>query len=173
MSQFSRRSKWLNNIFPASVSPQIVDPNRVSEDVSLVQPYDASGWAVQDISTYCERSDIQGGITGFVILREVAENQVFRLLGADVALLAGIALTEIWLNVIDSNGTGNQVQISNIISANAGGLNPGQTESFDRIAKIIGPGCHLRADWVTGAVGTDFTIGIYGAIAPLGTIFYV
>jgi len=43
LSLFSRRARWLQELFPASVAPKVRDPSSVSDDVSLVQQYDGGG----------------------------------------------------------------------------------------------------------------------------------
>ena len=173
MSQFSRRARWLNFIFPASVQPQSQDPGSFSDDVSLVQPYDGGGHGFGDINDMCVRSPILDGITGFQVLRAVSDEQVFRLYSVDVALLAGVANTLFRISMIDNNGTGDQCTMANELTANSAGLNPAESEMFDIKTPIIPRGCIMRVEWFFGAVGTTFTIGHVGTLAPLGTVFSV
>ena len=50
MTQFSRRARWLNALFPQSVAPANPDPALRSDDVSLVQTYDGGGWGIVEPS---------------------------------------------------------------------------------------------------------------------------
>lgn len=177
MSLFSRRAKWLNTIFPASVLPQTTDPDRVSDDVSLVQPYDGSGWGIPDLNDWAVRTAIQSAApTGFVELRAVTPEQVFRLLHLDFTLLvdAGPAPSlKLVATVIDAEGSGDQVLVANVLLKSGSGINPGESLSFRNVVPIVGPGCTLRIEWFQNVSGTTFTFGHYGALVPVGTVFYV
>lgn len=48
MTQFSRRARWLDALFPQSVAPANPDPATRSDDVSLVQSYDGGGWGLAE-----------------------------------------------------------------------------------------------------------------------------
>lgn len=177
MSQFSRRARWLNDLFPASVLPQSKDPARVTDDVSLVQPYDGSGWGIPEGGDYAQRSPIISTVTvAFHQFFLLESDEVFRLLAADVAWLADTTFSPdllIFLTSIDKRGTGSQVLMARTFDNFVEIMNPGELEAFQELKPIIGPSCSLRIDTLNLLVGTQFTVGIYGVRAPLGTVFYV
>jgi len=166
LSQFSRRANWLSKLFPASISPTTKDPGQRSDDVSLVQPYDASGWAFQDSNSWAKRTDVLTGATGFSILQVIDLDSIFRLLGMDTITLVD-AKPSILPSVIDREGTGDQFFLAKQTVSSNGGL------IFELNTPIIGPGSSIRIDWAGGDGNTQFTVGWYGVLAPLGTVFYL
>ncbi len=173
MPGFQRRARWLNALFPASEKPAVQDPGDRSADVSLTQPYDGGGWG---FPVEVLRSDILTGVTDFFIFLETGEDEIFRLLFADVVLLvdAGPAPnTKMFLQVFTPNLSGNLCAPR--FSHSATPLNAGELIEFggQPTAPIIGPGSQLRVDMVANVVGSTWTVGVYGCLAPLGTSFTV
>ena len=172
MSQFSRQATWLRRLFPASVLPTVADPGSVSDDVSLVQPYDGSGWGFPSPSDWCRPTISAVGATGFTLNRVVGPDEVFRILAAHVIIfLGGGSPTFVGVNVIDNEGTGDQVFISEILDL--AGLGSNVVYPIRVYAPIVGPNCHLRLDYLGGDAATAMTLAVYGALAPIGTSFNV
>ncbi len=150
--------------------PQIQDPALVSDDVSLVQPYDGGGYGFADPSTFCTRTAIPtAGATGGEIIITTGPDEIFRLMGADVAQIAG-ARPAAHIIVIDKGGSGESVAITQDF-----GTPPiGRIDAFPRfIGLTVGPSCVLNGQWTGGDVLTQITFGVYGFRAPLGTVFYM
>lgn len=61
MTQFSRRARWLNTLFPQSVAPASADPAVRSDDVSLVQSYDGGGWGISEAVFPAEQDIVADG----------------------------------------------------------------------------------------------------------------
>jgi len=170
LTQFSRRAKWLNTFFPASKAPQVNDPGTVSDDVSLVQPYDAGGYGFPRTLRAMVSNHISTiGITGFNLLVETDEEQIFYIGAVSIFSLVGDA-TRITLNIIEQTSPPRQAIIAdNIVLLNA----PLIFETFTSRVKIMGPNSHLRVDWENGQPAFQFNATLYGVLAPVGTCFTV
>jgi hypothetical protein len=170
LSQFSRRARWLNSLFPASVLPKISDPGVVSDDVNLVQPYDGGGYGFADSSELVTRvTGVVGASGGFVILTTSAE-EIFRLISADHVTVAG-GLPDVWMIVIDNEGGGDSVHITQKIQAQPIGAS--QILPLQGGPVVIGPNMTITTQWTGGDAATQISFGIYGFRAPLGTVFHV
>ncbi len=170
MSQFSRRSRWLNFLFPASKAPQSSDPGSVSDDVSLVQPYDGSGWGIPESSQWLTRGDSPVGITGDTDILTVPAGSVYRLFGAFGFKLLGAAST--WqIFVGDLVSTPNLFCLLAEEQNTGAGISGSHPAEFNR-AIVIPAGLVIRIQHFGGDVATQNRYGIYGCIAPIGTVFY-
>ena len=170
MAGFQRRARWLNALFPASQAPTVTDPAVRSDDVSLVAPYDGGGFGFPNASELCTRTPIPAAAAqGGAIIITTGPDEIFRLMGADVAVIAG-SRPRVWLIVIDNAGAGDAVALTQ-----AFGSPPiGEVDSFPRLlGQVIGPSCTLNGQWINGDVLTQVTFGAYGFRAPLGTSFQV
>lgn len=69
-----------------------------------------------------------------------------------------------------TSGSGDSVYVG----FNALGLASVDPQPFPSFSdfRILGPGQTLAADTLAGGADSLFTVGVYGAIAPLGTVFY-
>lgn len=171
MSQFSRRARWLNSLFPASVLPQSQDPGEISDDVSLVQNYDGGGWGFPAPDDFIVNSPILDGVTGVHIYFTLPVDEYARLVAMSLGFIGGAGATVVYPNIIDDEGTGNQVFCATPLQVNQGFLGPGGFESFRNLATHVPPGGQMRVEWINGAVGTTFTVQLYTCRAPLGTVF--
>jgi len=171
LSQFSRRARWLNFLFPASVLPQSTDPGLVSDDVSLVQNYDGGGWGFAKPDDFIINSPILDGATGRHIYFTLPVDEYCRLVAMSLAFIGGGGNTVIQPDIIDDEGTGNQVFIATPLQVNQGFLGPGGFESFRNLATHIPPGGQLGVQWLNGAAGTTFTVQAFFARAPVGAVF--
>lgn len=165
MSQFSRRAKWLNALFPASVAPQLTDPDRVSDDVSLIQSYDGSGWGIPNRNDWFHLADLTG-IAGSVEIFRVPDDFVFRLFAAQCLQVVGPG-PQVQLFVKDLQSTPNQAtSLTSFFALTVNNLNlPLQT------ALVIGPGMSITGDDFNGGAGSIVRFTIYGCLAPVGTVF--
>lgn len=173
MSQFSRRARWLNQLFPASVAPTIRDPGVRSDDVSLTQPYDGSGWGLPGPNDWVRRMVSVTGPTGSIQILNVGPDQIFRLLSADFVVLVGPNPDFVYLNCIDRAGTGDQIALSLVENPLGAGATLNEPIAFREVKPIVGSSCFLRLDWLGGLGATQLALGIYGVLAPVGTVFYV
>jgi len=167
LSQFSRRARWLNALFPQSVAPATRDPAQRSDDVSLVQPYDGGGYGYR-ISAPVVRTAIQTGALGGIIIINTSQDEVYRIESMDSVMIAGARPT-VFIIVIDE-GSLDSVNISGSILA------PGVGASQlmpDLHPTVIGPNMSVNCQWFGGDVLTQLTFGVYGFRAPLGTSFQV
>jgi len=171
LSQFSRRARWLNTLFPASVLPQSQDPGVRSDDVSLVQQYDGGGWGFPRPDDFVVGSPILDGVTGRHIFFTLPIDEYARLLAVSLAFIGGGGASVVVPDIIDDEGTGNQVFIATPLQVNTGFLGPGGFESFRNLATHIPPGGQFAAQWTNGGVGTTFTVQAYFCRAPVGTVF--
>ena len=170
MTQFSRRSRWLNTLFPASVRPQTTDPSSVSEDVSLVQPYDGSGYGIPNPRSWIIQNLLAAGVTGSSVMITVPEDSVYRLMGAGGFNVAASGTPRHQLFVQDLIAVPNLAcQLAPIEIPTVGDGN----FAFDLgRAIVIGPGHNLLMAYTAGGAGTIMKYSIYGVLAPLGTVFY-
>lgn len=168
MTQFSRRAKWLNILFPASSAPQVTDPGDRSDDVSLVQQYTGGGWG---FGVRTVRNQLSGiGATGTMDLVSTGEDEVFYI-GAVATLSFADDATQVVLNIRDDSGVPPRVAyIADPQIIIAAATPPIQV--FDHKVKIMGPSSHLRIDWQNGQPGFQFNTTTYGILAPLGTPFF-
>lgn len=167
MSQFSRRARWLTSLFPASVIPTTSDPDRVSNDVSLVQPYDGGGVGFQEPANFSRRFAIPIGVSNSIDMIVNDEETIFRVYALDLVQLAGED-ANVFVRI--TSGSGDSVFVAfHDITTVAVKPRPFQVVTDFR---ILGPGQTLAADTTFGGAASQFTIGVYGVSAPLGTVFY-
>lgn len=170
MSQFSRRARWLNQLFTASVAPQSSDPAVVSDDVSLVQPYDGSGWPIPQLGDWFSGPFLSPtGAAADTELIQVADDEVFRLFAISVFTVATL--------VADAGPIVSQIQ-------GAGGVQIAPNQQSPGLAfgsnvyqfpggMILPPGSFLRGGHFNGNGTTILSWSVYGCRAPSGTVFYV
>jgi len=148
------------------VAPQSRDPGRVSDDVSLVQPYDGGSYGYSLLPKNLLQTSTVGA-TGFVLLLQTGENEVYRLLNAHVIGLTPTRPTRVLLNTIDRVSL-NQAFLSSVhdllaLDEHSFGMNSGI---------VIGPNMDLRIDWVGGDGTTSLQTTCTGFMAPLGSVWY-
>lgn len=191
MSQFSRRARWLTQLFTQSVAPAKQDPSQLSDDVSLVQPYDGSGWAIEQTSFPVEFDTVAGpllitepfvgimdftskvGITTVSDLFSISNDLVARILQISDLLIGGIGAENTFYFVAPPNDSG----VSNHIVMMSGSKNivPSQTIRQDRalFSPIMLPGTQLSYFFTDGDVSSETRISVAMVIAPVGTVFYL
>lgn len=186
MTQFSRRARWLNFIFPQSVSPAQVDPATRSDDVSLVQQYDGGALGFNKPS-FPDDPSVLGepliitepevairefltvvGITTITDMVQMPTGLYARVFAASHKLVAGTkpALTFMELGApTDSGVSEHRVMFTN------GHTNVGNTrKAFRLVTDIIPPGMQLDVINLTGAADTQYRVSLAWVVAPVGAI---
>jgi len=159
--KFARSAKWLTHIFTPSVTPPSRYPDRFTDDVSLVQPYDGGGWGFAPPESWIlvHTSAVIAGATETILT--VGAEEIFRLIAASAVLEAGVAPTVVLL--VQAPDAANQVGISNVITPNTA-----QNIAFSTLIPILGPTHRLQVNWDGGDAATQIRIRVYGCRLPLG-----
>ena len=170
MTQFSRRVRWLNVLFPASKAPQVRDPGSVSDDVSLVQQYDGGAWNFNNPSRWLQQEDSPVGATGDTDFFTVPEGEIYRMFSMHgFRLIAG--------NSNFQPQVADLTSVPNVITAIAPSISvPGGTGNAVPLLTnpvIIPAGLTLRVQHFQGDATTQNRYSIYGCFAPAGAVFSV
>jgi len=165
MSKFTRAAPWLRHFFtPSKTSP--VNPTEVSEDVSLVQPYDGSGWPLQPIGEWMSSVAPVIGATGTETLVTAGEREIVRILAVSIHLAAGVAPLSRLL-IQDPNAVVGSVGVSDELTVSA------NFRSFAVRTPILAPGHLLRGQYEGGDAATGVVWRMFICRCPIGTVFYV
>lgn len=193
MSQFSRRAKWLNALFPASVAPQITDPGDVSSDVSLVQQYDAGGLGFSQMTYPAEFVANATALPLTINTPEMSIRDIRTAIGAVVAsdffIIGPDVVCRLYgLGFVRTGGVGTSVTQFRVIAPAGSGISEHQimlTENVDTVAlpnplrvtpplyPLLLPGTMIMMQHNTGDAATQYRCTFYMCIAPLGTIFSI
>lgn len=190
MSQFSRRARWLNQIFVPSVAPTTADPSVVSDDVSLVQTYDGGAIGIANPSFPLIRDGAAAG-AGVPLLIESPEVAIraylspvginingdmfslptglyARILAFNTNLNAGLSPTAQWETVNVPTGTpggGFQVNITKrkVVTVSI-------AESRGLMFNLLPPGMMLKSHHTNGDASTQLRHQMLWIVAPVGMI---
>jgi len=163
LSQFSRRAKWLGDLFSASVLPRADDPGVVSDDVSLVQSYDGGGHGFEKFF----RSVLFTGATNATDIITVAEDEVFRLYAVEShSIVSGQA------SVLEALLINLEFPLTNVPVGNPPVLSNTPT-LWETSVPIMMPLTRLSVGYTGGIAATQIFFAVYGTRAPLGTVFHV
>jgi len=190
LSQFSRRARWLQDLFTPSVAPHGADPSVVSDDVSLVTQYDGGGIGFSKPSFPAQRDgDAVGvGVPLLIESPEVAIRSYLTGSGINVStdlyvmptglyarfllistnLNDGITPTKNWFTLDVPTGTpggGFQANLTNIDI-----LSTSQVTARGLLCSILPPGMMLKFHHRTGDIDTQIRIGVIWIVAPVGSI---
>lgn len=159
MSRFARPAGWLRQIFTPSQTGQ-PNPDSVSNDVSLVQPYDGGGYPISDVLDMFTVNTVVAAQANTTILT-LNQDQIGRILALTAVLLAGVAPTVQFMN---------QGAFGSVISAN---MTPVVTEytAVEFWCPILKPGHQLRGRHFGGDAATQVTYIVHVAVAPVGSVF--
>lgn len=166
---FSRPAAWLRQLFTYSGAGGARDPNSLSNDVSLVQPYDGSGWGFHPPAETIFQYDSSVGATTDTVIFTVPATMVRRVLALSFDLLAGAAPAAVYLFASIPAVAGQNVQITQSLQT----LISGRVESPDHHSPIILPGIEVHILVSTGNASTQVRCNMMAVEAPLGTVFYV
>lgn len=170
MSQFSRRIRWLQFLFPQSVAPRAQDPGQLSDDVSLVQNYDGGAYGISAL----EQPDwwtfliLATAAAGDEVVFSVPEGFIFRFMRGDYFLRAGNAPFGRFDIQSDTFGTISATEETR--DATVGPLN---TLGGPVLTPIVPPGADIRFSYHGGNASTDILARIYGSLAPLGSVHHI
>lgn len=167
MSQFSRRAKWLDFLFPASSLPRTKDPGDVSEDVSLVQLYDGGGVAVPPMEEWFFGPVLSGvGVAKTTAVLSVPVGKVYRLFGASCFTLQGIG-PKVSLVVSQAAASGGVVLSRETVAPAVGN---GSVNLIERPV-VLPARSFLYVPHFDGDANSAISIVTYGAMSPAGSAF--
>ena len=190
MSQFSRRARWLQQLFTPSVAPTTKDPTQRSDDVSLVQAYDGGGLAIAK-TTFPPEHDASGvpleirqpevsirdfkskvGITTVSDLFNLGDDLVARIWAANFTLTDGIGAEINYLTVTAPTGfgVGNHLWVFSDPFNNVS--SPGDQRRFNH-DPILPPGMQLNFFSTGGDASSSGRLTIAMIVAPIGTVFHI
>lgn len=141
-------------------------PAIVSEDVSLVAPYDGGGWGMIARADYVVQTVSAIGAALSTTLLVVGEGNVFRILAADCFHSAGT--TASCRLFVQADGSAVACFITPDVASTSGGVNIPNIGT-----PIVPPGATLIGDHFGGGAATVITWRILGLEVPLGTGFQV
>jgi len=187
LSQFSRRARWLQRLFPPSVLPGRSDPSIVSDDVSLVQTYDAGGLGLEPIFPPERDGDANTdpliitepevairdyatkiGITAISDMYQMGPGVYARILGLTVRILAGTTGNQWFLDLTapTDSGIGNH---QSLVTPNLQVMAslPVPIAVWN---DIIPSGMQLNCNSLVGSATLQHRITIAWVVAPIGSI---
>lgn len=143
-----------------------VNPIEVSDDVSLVQPYDGSGWVMANPAEWFAQQTGAAAAAGSTNLFINDLENVVRILAVSCSLTAGNAISALMMVTVP--GALGDVAIGSVaaITSTEHILVPTQSP-------ILGPGHTLVGRHFGGNAGSIPQWRIYLVQAPIGTVFYV
>jgi len=164
MSGFVRPANWLRHLFTSSQTGP-VNPTEVSDDVSLIQPYDGGGYPLFDPGEWAKDSTSATGAAKTTALFSVPDDKIARILSASIVHTAGVA-PDVYFRV-------ETPQFSMGISENLTALADAEDQGFQIHSPIIGPGHNLVGRHFGGDGSTVIIFRLYLCVVPIGTVFYV
>jgi len=164
--RFSRRARWLPELFTPSVVPTTAYPDKVAQDVSLVQPYDGGGIVLPDPGSLFTQVDSAAAALDNTVLGATSPNEVARIYSVAAHVTAGVAPSVLiqLANVEDPNKY-SVVSLTRLAIAEAQGL-----ECFCR---MVPPNCTINGRHYGGDGATIVQWNSFIAFVPIGTVFYV
>ena len=169
MSQFSRRARWLNELFLQSKAPASRDPDSVSDDVSLVQQYDGGGWLIPDTPDWFHGPFLSpAGAAGATALLTVPEDSIFRLFSIHVFTVVNPVAT--CNPIVSQFATTGGVSLAHQLVTPLSPLGGASTFELNR-AIVLPPGTFLYGSHLLGGAGTILSWNVYGCLAPIGSVF--
>jgi len=149
------------------VLPQSGDPGSVSDDVSLVQPYDGGAWPIPRLEDWFFGPFVTpAGASGDTNLLTVPEDSVFRVFAISVfTVVAAVATVNVVVSQLPLVGG---VVVSPSIATLASALGP-VSPDLDPI--VVPPGASIRGAHFNGNGTTILSWGMYGCLAPSGSVF--
>jgi len=162
MTKFSRSSSWLKGLFTPSQS-KFPNPGILSDEVSLVQPYDGSGWPLWDPDQWFLSITSATIAAAATTLLTVPDDFVARILAVSARTTAGVAPSA----RIFVGGP--------LINVGLGDLQllTATPQVMPVQSPIIAPGHRLRGDHVAGDAATIVIYSVYFVQAPMGSVFYI
>lgn len=164
MARFTRPAPWIQDLFTPSRS-QKDDPGIRSDDVSLIQPYDGSGWPLQPVGEWVTNKQLAAATDKSVPFSTLRDDQVSRIIALSCDLLAGANATAFFFIEGPANlGVGCSSRVTTV---------DGELNAFEIYSPIIPPGHRLTGRYFGGDVLTVINFHAALCTVPLGTVFYV
>jgi len=163
MSQFARPAGWLRQLFTQSQTAQ-PNPTILSNDVSLVQPYDGSGWGLWDPGQWIANVTSATIAADNTAIMTCPVGNIRRILAVSAQVTAGVA-PAVYLWVSAQAG---EVGVGDVFAAIAN-----RFVSLDCKIPILGPGHVLTGNHTGGDAATIVNYRCYFVQAPLGAVFYL
>jgi len=164
VSSFVRPAAWLRQLFTQSRT-ESSNPSVLSNDVSLVQPYDGGGIVIPDPANLVHTVDSAvGAATGTTILTTGA-NEIIRVYSVAVFKLAGADGT--------ANLLTNHTGIALTCGVSGRMVADGNWNAIGTPGVVIGPAHVLTGNFFGGDASSQVRWRLYGARVPVGTVFYV
>jgi len=171
MSSFVRPADWLRQLFTQSRT-EPSNPSRVSEDVSLVQPFDGSGWGMVMPDQIVSETPNPAAASGVLLLRTTGKRNIGRILAASVELFAGVTPGHIGISMrlAGAMGVNDEVGIAVPLTTFGGAI---MKNGFNITSPIIPPDFEVLGTWAGGDAATVLIFQLALVEVPLGTVFYV
>lgn len=165
MFRFSRPAPWLRQLFTPQTTSQ-PNPDQISGDVSLIQPYDGGGFALWDPGQWIVTQTGAAGASGTVTLVDLPVGEIMRILALEVLITAGAVARCRAAFVAPSGG---EVTVSPDFTTPGTGLR----FNIPIGSPICPPDHNFTAAW---SGGDGATVPVFSAIicrVPIGSVFYV
>jgi len=163
MSGFVRPADWLRQLFTSSQTGP-VNPTSVSDDVSLVQPYDGGGYPLFDPGEWAKQVTSATTAASTTALFTVPETSICRILAASAVNTAGVA-PDVHFRVATATAS-LAISLSKTLPAV-------EQEGFEITCPIVGPGHQITGRHFGGDGSTIVIYRLYLVVVPLGTVFTV
>lgn len=164
MSQFVRPAPWLRHLFTPSKT-RAVNPSEISEDVSIVQPYDGSGWPLMPEGEWGKSFVTVAIAAADTELLATNNREIARILAVSVARNAGV--NPVCYVSVEVGGT-ERIALTARFTPTDGIQTP-----FTLVSPIIGPNQVLIGHHLGGDAATVVAWRLYAVVVPIGTVFYV
>jgi len=163
MSGFVRPAEWLRHLFTSSQTGP-VNPTEVSDDVSLVQPYDGGGFPLYDPGQWAKEVTSATSAAATTVIFTVPATSICRILAAAAVLSAGVA-PDVHFRAVAPTAS---------LAISASQTLPAVEQiGFSIFCPIIGPGHSISGRHFGGDAATIVIYRLYLVVVPLGTVFSV
>jgi len=163
MSGFTRPAPWLRRLF--TPSQRFDEPGILSDDVSLVQPYDGGGYALDQNTIKIISLISNVGAAQNTPLVVPGANQVVRVVCVGVFLMAGASPTLTNLQLVAGS-------LRSVSSPGIAVIPPNRI-FVDNRAPILVPGISMDGSHIGGDASTQLRWEVYLLRVPIGTVFYL
>jgi len=164
MSGFVRPADWLRQLFTSSQTGP-VNPTSVSDDVSLVQPYDGGGYPLFNPEQWAlEVTTTPAAAAATTSLFTCPDTSICRVLAMAAVKTAGVA-PDVHFRV--------ETAVISLAISVSQTLPAVEQIGFAPTCPIIGPGHKITGRHFGGDGSTIVVYRLYLVVVPLGTVFTV
>jgi len=165
VSKFTRPAPWLRQFFTPSQT-EFKEPSTLSNDVSIIQPYDGGGFPLFSKGEWNVNVTTAAGAAQSVTLLTVGEDNIARILAIGCGRGAG-ATFEARAQV--TTQAGNPIGCTNIVTIPVSG----EQRGLEVYTPVLGPGHVLVGRHEQGDSLSVSDWNLYYVEVPLGAVFYV